>query len=159
MIQWLLRKNPALLGDVLEERASGRSRVWLWRQVAAAIARETFDDARLHPVLTLRAVATALATYFAAFAVVLFAYGFLFGYSFAAQLSSLWLNIPLEFIPALLAGWIVARTHRACVLPAVGIIILLYVLVCPACRADRQVDLRGQRARFPGGSDWGDCKI
>jgi hypothetical protein len=45
MIQWLLRNNPDLLGDILEERANGRSRVWLWRQMLIAVGRSMSTNA------------------------------------------------------------------------------------------------------------------
>lgn len=42
---WLLeklgfsRRNPALIGDLVEELHSGRSRTWYWRQTAIVIAK------------------------------------------------------------------------------------------------------------------------
>ena len=67
MIQWLLRNNPDLLGDILEERANGRSRAWLWRQMLIAVGRSMVDQGRRHPIVTLRAAALASFAYCIAF--------------------------------------------------------------------------------------------
>jgi hypothetical protein len=94
--------DPALRGDLLDERARGRSRAWYWRQVAFAIGRSIFDQARLHPVLTLRAIATMLGVYFAASVMVFFAYGYLSGYlspGLADPQSTRWFLIPLIVLP------------------------------------------------------------
>jgi hypothetical protein len=128
MIHWLLRNNPDLLGDLLEERASGRSRAWYWRQVLVAVGRSIVDEGRRHPVLTLRAVATALAVYCAALAVTLFTGGYLYGFIYRPMPESRWLLVffLLEFVPALLAGWVMARTHRDCMEIAIVILLFLY---------------------------------
>jgi hypothetical protein len=56
----------ALLGDIAEER-SRRSRLWYWSQLLAIVVVASWRDARSHPLLTLRAIATgfvALTLYF-----------------------------------------------------------------------------------------------
>jgi len=65
---WLFDRldlDSALVGDLLEERARGRSAFWYWRQVVIAmclvICRALLD----HKMLALRAVATGCATNFA----------------------------------------------------------------------------------------------
>ena len=129
MIKWFLRNNPSLLGDLLEERASGRSLAWYWRQIAVAIGRSIFEEARENPVLTLRAVATTLVVYFSASAIAFFGYGYLSGYlspAFGDPYNSHWLLIPLIFVPAAVAGWIVARTHRSCVAAAITAIVIIW---------------------------------
>jgi hypothetical protein len=80
MIKWLLRNNPSLLGDLLEERASGRSRAWYLRQIVVAVARSVFQEGRQHPILTLRAIATALLVYLAVSVVDAIGYAYLWGY-------------------------------------------------------------------------------
>jgi hypothetical protein len=154
MIQWLLRNNPDLLGDLLEERASGRSRAWLWRQVLIAVGRSIVDEARRHPVLTLRAAALALVVYCVALAIALFMFGFLFGYLYRPVLESRWLFLvfSLEFVPALLAGWVLARTHRACIEPAIVIILVLYAaLARPINAPDLSMNVIGFLAGVWGG--------
>jgi hypothetical protein len=154
MIQWLLRNNPDLLGDVLEERASGRSRAWLWRQVLIAVVRSIVDQGRRHPVLTLRAVALVLAAYSAALVITIFAYGFLSGYLYPTIPESRWpfIFFSVEFIPALLAGWALARTHRACIEPAIMIILVLYAaLARPINASDLSINVIGFLAGLWGG--------
>jgi hypothetical protein len=131
MIRWLLRDHPALLGDVLEERASGRSKAWYWRQILVAVVRSVFSEARRHPVLTLRTVATALAAYFVVSVIGFLAYGFLYGYLFPVTWdpASRWLMIPMEVAASALAGWIVARAHRACIEAAIVVLISLGLVV------------------------------
>jgi hypothetical protein len=130
MIHWLLRNHPDLLGDILEERASGRSRAWLCRQVLVAVGRSVVDQGRRHPVLTLRAAGLTSVVYCAAFAIAIFIYGFLFGLLYPwAKADGLLLLLLLEFVPALVAGWVLARTHRACIEPAIAVMIVLFAIL------------------------------
>lgn len=59
---WLLHQfrpgDTALVGDLLEEMAQGRSKGWYWRQVLRAIVGGTMKDFLARPYVTLRAVAT-----------------------------------------------------------------------------------------------------
>jgi hypothetical protein len=104
------------MGDLIEERAAGRSALWLWGQTAAAIADTVARDLRNHWLLALRAIGTGWAA------------SFLFGV--------IWTRVPwfgwwLEMRSRTLAnflfdaavvvdlliwpvtlGWIVAQTHR-----------------------------------------------
>ena len=60
LLEWVDPANDALHGDLLEEFASGRSRLWYWNQVFAA-AGVAFDYhaqlKRLAPFIFLRAKA------------------------------------------------------------------------------------------------------
>jgi hypothetical protein len=64
---WLLRtfgsgaSIDALIGDLVEE-ARGRSAWWVWGQALTAIVVTAAAEIRVHPVLTLRAVGTGLAS-------------------------------------------------------------------------------------------------
>ena len=80
MIKWLFRNNPSLLGDLLEERASGRSRAWYLRQIVVAVARSVFQEGRQHPILTLRAIATAAVAYMLTAVAVSIGEGYTYGY-------------------------------------------------------------------------------
>ena len=56
---WLLRRfgvDESVHGDLAEERAAGRSFVWLARQTAGAIAAQVARDLWRHPVLAMRAI-------------------------------------------------------------------------------------------------------
>jgi len=52
--------DEALIGDLAEQRAAGRSRAWFWRQVIAAVARRLVSDVIAHPFRTMFAVAIGL---------------------------------------------------------------------------------------------------
>jgi hypothetical protein len=61
----LLRFGPqddALVGDLVEEYRSGRSRAWYWRQVLAAVALGAGRQVRAEPVRALRTLVTGWAT-------------------------------------------------------------------------------------------------
>jgi len=53
--------HDVLLGDLHEEYQNGRSRVWYWFQIAAAIAASSWKDIRKHKLAALGAGALALA--------------------------------------------------------------------------------------------------
>jgi len=154
MIHWLLRNNPDLLGDLLEERASGRSRAWYWRQVLVAVGHSIVDEARRHPALTLRAAALASIVYCLVLAIALFTYGILFSFLYPpmGESSGLFIFFSLEFVPGLLAGWTLARTHRACIEPAIVIILVLYALLAgPFHASDTATNVIGFLAGVWGG--------
>src|SRR5262245_61338103 len=118
----------ALLGDIAEE-APRRSRIWYWSQLVAVVIVASWHDARSHPWLALRAVATGLATstlYFGAVqvigrAVMVLSNG---GYYIAGH----WLTLPAKPLPSppfdvitvltiialgfTLSGWAIVRFHR-----------------------------------------------
>jgi hypothetical protein len=65
---WLLHQfdvDPALTGDLIEERRAGRSSAWFGRQVVKALMSVVFDDLRHHKVLALRAVVMGWVLYVA----------------------------------------------------------------------------------------------
>jgi hypothetical protein len=53
--------DPALAGDLLEERAIGRSTAWYWRQVVSAICIRIGSTVYHHKLLAVRAVITGCA--------------------------------------------------------------------------------------------------
>jgi len=117
---WLLEafdvthNNPALIGDLTEECSGGRSSVWLWRQVVAAIAYG-------HKLLTIRAVVVGeAAVWLSSWALirVLSSLVFrLFPHSWFNWIGWIVFPVPLGSIGAsigavMFAGWIVGRFHR-----------------------------------------------
>jgi hypothetical protein len=125
LAMWLLRKfgvpkrNESLLGDLVEERAAGRSIFWLYGQTVAAIVDTILRDLRDHWVLALRAIAVG----WGASAVIFVILGEVpypqwwknpdphvrdqWAYIF------LGLGMFVLFIWPTILGWIVARTHRS----------------------------------------------
>ena len=137
---WILRhfgsspNNAALIGDLNERFQRGRTVVWYWRQVAAAIVVSFFQEVWSHKLLIASAV--------------------LYGWSFWFYVSrfSFYLNLELfyaavgrdwgETIPRLavqlselllwgvLSGWLVARldrrNHKAMVLAYAGFFAAIY---------------------------------
>jgi hypothetical protein len=74
---WLLEhlqsspSNDSLAGDLFEEYGHGRSRLWYWKQVLAAIVVSACREIAAHPVLALRAIVVGWAVwYFYAVAVI-----------------------------------------------------------------------------------------
>jgi len=121
---WLLERlglDVALTGDLLEERARGRSAIWYWRQVLVAIWVGISVAIREHKVLALRAVATGFAIESL----------FIFLWNRAPELPMLFsiawwmIQFSVTLLTQVATGWVVARTHRAHQIPMV-----LVFLVC-----------------------------
>jgi hypothetical protein len=125
IVIWLLELlglDAALTGDLLEERARGRSAIWYWRQVLVAIWVGIWVAIREHKVLALRAVATGFAIEFL----------FIFLWNRAPELQlprfsiAAWMiQFSVTLLTQVATGWVVARTHRAHQIPMV-----LVFLVC-----------------------------
>jgi hypothetical protein len=60
LLQRLGPHNEPLVGDLLEERANGRSRTWYWRQVLIAVISGAMTSLQRDKWLALRAVALAI---------------------------------------------------------------------------------------------------
>src|SRR5262245_45730062 len=52
--------HDVLLGDLCEELQRGRSLVWYWAQILAAIVMGSSKGLRSHPIVAARAVVTGL---------------------------------------------------------------------------------------------------
>lgn len=121
---WLLNhfdcgpRNDALIGDLLEEYARGRSRAWYWRQVLAAIAVNFGRALYEHPVLALRALAIAWTMFLLTRRIPTL--GLLVRllrpaghpFSFTLLMVAWFVGVVLSDAVLLAIGWIVARLHR-----------------------------------------------
>ncbi len=134
LIHWLLRDNPSLIGDLLEERSAGRSRAWFIRQLIVAVARSMATSARHNPVLIARAIVFAACCYLLLASLTAVAEGYVYGYFFSPDTwsrapGSFRLAIPIVLIPSVFTGWVVVRTHRACAQAAIAAVILFWAAV------------------------------
>jgi hypothetical protein len=131
---WLfehLGLDGALAGDLLEECARGRSAIWYWKQILAAIWIGIWGEIFGHKAFALRAIAAGCAVN----AVWLFLWSkFLrFGLpvspphtkQFLIQSAACLLIILLT---QTVTGWIVARTHRAHAIPMVVVFVTWLVV-------------------------------
>ena len=126
---WLLERlglDSALVGDLSEECARGRSTVWYWRQILASIWSGLWSTIFHHKLFALRAVATGCAVN----ALWLFLWvRFLHirlswtpGISFDSIASLI-----LILFTQVITGWVVARTHREHAIPVVFLFVLWLV--------------------------------
>jgi hypothetical protein len=97
------------MGDLVEERGSGRSAMWFWRETVAAIADSVTRDLREHWLLAVRAIIAGWALHLTwAFVMnVLLGGGQQLWRMHISFFVLTWLVLPVT------VGWGVARTHRA----------------------------------------------
>jgi hypothetical protein len=101
--------NDSLIGDLMEEYERGRSRVWYWRQVLAALSLNFRGEFYSHPLLVARAAATVWSVWY------------LYAFVFSSSLHRLLIPSPpatgfMWMVGGCTVwagiGWIVARLHR-----------------------------------------------
>ena len=118
---WLLRHfgsarmNDPLMGDLMEERQSGRSWLWFWKQVLVAVLAGLSRDIWNHKLLAFRAIAVGW-LFWAVWFGLEFLAAFLLGIRWPHGLVG-WI---LGFV---VSGWVVARLHR----PYHGAMALVYM--------------------------------
>jgi hypothetical protein len=120
--------HDVLLGDLNEEYQRGRSRVWYFAQIAAAIVVGSWKDLHAHPIVAARAVAIGLVaevllvTALPVVLDVLTGAGFMWGgrwiglpwywhWPYALSLDTVMMTIWIA--GHLLMGWLIVRLHRA----------------------------------------------
>jgi hypothetical protein len=119
--------NPALIGDLAQECSAGRSSVWLWRQVLAAIAFAVGSEIYGHRLLTVRSLIMGeAAVWLSSWAIytALAIYGALHGHSRAMLLIPVYtpwqlfywagraFMLPGSMLVFVFGGWVVGRFHR-----------------------------------------------
>ncbi len=124
---WLLEAfnvtddNPALIGDLTEEVSGGRSSVWLWRQVLAAIVFAVAKDISNNKLLTIRALIVGqLGVWLSLWVLAKILYSHLWTFFWFTVFShERWFHwngwvlfLPQYLIAFVCGGWIVARFQR-----------------------------------------------
>jgi len=118
----LLGVDPALAGDLLEERARGRSAIWYWRQVLIAACIGVWRTIFHHKLLALRALATGCAAN--GIWLLLWSKLLPIGLATPPQVSfDSIASLLLIFATQIATGWIIAKTHRAHSVPMVLVFI------------------------------------
>ena len=119
---WLFDRldlDRALVGDLLEERARGRSALWYWRQVVIAICLAIWRDLLDHKLLALRAIATGCAINYALMFLLERFLPHLARLGPTASAKAWIVGLSLILLIQSLTGWVVARTHRAQAVPMI----------------------------------------
>jgi hypothetical protein len=119
----LMRLGPhdeSFIGDLVEEYASGRSRLWFWRQVMTAVLLTSARQVGAHPVRALVAVATGWATLLLVFFVLgdrtaEALSGWLWNWDRqTAYATQLWWPFQITAVLVSYAGFAVVRLNRSC---------------------------------------------
>ena len=119
--------DSALLGDLLEERARGRSAVWYWRQLLTAILIGLWRSIAGHKLLALRAIATGCAVN----GVWFFLWSNFLHIGLPLRPAMTWESsacLLLILLVHVMTGWAVARTHRTQAVPMVLVFALWLLL-------------------------------
>jgi hypothetical protein len=100
------RTSEALLGDLIEQYAAGRSRLWYWRQVLQALAISAGQEVRRRKLQSISAIIVGCVTalplcYFSTSLAARFVWGY----------KAYLVFLPLTFFSAAASGWIVRRSH------------------------------------------------
>ena len=123
------RDHDALLGDLNEEFQRGRSVLWYWAQILAAIVVGSLKDLRTHPIVAARAVVTGLIAQMllvialSALPSVLTGAGFMWGGNWIGLPSPAYWHWPYApsldmvmlaawFAGHVTIGWLIVRLHR-----------------------------------------------
>jgi hypothetical protein len=129
---WIFERlglDVALAGDLLEERARGRSAIWYWRQVLIAIWIDIWVAIRDHKVLAVRAVAMGVAiNYLFNFLWWRYLYPLLSPMLSMVTVEGWGIQMVMMLLMQAAVGWVVARTHRAYQVPFVFLFLICDVL-------------------------------
>jgi hypothetical protein len=123
---WLLESggfDAALAGDLIEERARGRSITWYWRQLLMAAWIGNCNAIRHHKVLAVRAVATGCAVEW----VLVFIWNHWVPDLPVFSMLQWTVQIAAALLTQVLVGWVIARTHRAQPLPMVLLFLFCFL--------------------------------
>jgi hypothetical protein len=118
------RTSEALLGDLIEQYAGGRSRAWYWRQVILALVISAGREVRTRKLQTVSAVVVGYVT-----GASLFYFTTSLAARFVRGYTAYLVFLPLAFVSAAASGWILRRSHpRAMVLIFSGFCVVASVV-------------------------------
>jgi hypothetical protein len=100
------RSSEALLGDLIEQYAGGRSRAWYWRQVLLALAISAGREVRTRKLQAVSAIILGCVT-----ALPLCYFSTSLAARFVVGYKTYLVFLPLAFFSAAVSGWIVRRSH------------------------------------------------
>jgi hypothetical protein len=127
---WLLEKLGGgsrfepLIGDLVEQFASGRSRFWLWRQATGALAHHILEVLRTHALSFISAVLAGCALNWLWQFACSFAFQSVYvnlaavkqhpwTFGAFARLAGMQANMAAEYALCFTSAWLVTRLHRA----------------------------------------------
>jgi hypothetical protein len=106
------RTTEALLGDLIEQYAAGRSRAWYWRQVILALVISAGREVRTRTVQSVSAVVVGYVT-----GASLFYFTTKLAARFVGGYTAYLVFLPLAFVSAAASGWILRRSHPRAMVP------------------------------------------
>jgi hypothetical protein len=130
-VVWLFERldlDGALIGDLEEECARGRSTIWYWKQVLIAIWRGIWGAILDNKLLALRAVATGCAINYVIWFLYLRFLQPLVPLGPTVSIRAWITNLSFILLTQPGTGWVVARTHRAHPVPMVSVFAIWLVL-------------------------------
>lgn len=102
-----LERRDALVGDLIEQYRNGRSDRWYWHQTLTAIATSTWFEMRRSAALTIRVIVFGYVVSEA----LMYSTGALIMRFMPDNTALLVALLPACFLCAVVAGWIIERTH------------------------------------------------
>ena len=118
------RTSEALLGDLIEQYAADRSRIWYWNQVILALVISAGREVRTSK---LKAVSAILVGYLTGASLCYFTTSL--ASRFVGGYTAYFVFLPLAFFSAAVSGWIVRRSYpRAMVLIWAGFCVVASVV-------------------------------
>jgi MFS family permease len=100
------RTSVGLIGDLIEQRRNGRSRIWYWQQTIIALLTSAYRAVREHKVQTVSAIVIGYAC-----GASLFYFSTAGAARFVDGYKAYLVFLPLGFLSAAISGWILSRTH------------------------------------------------
>ena len=133
-------RRDSLVGDLVEQFDTGKSTVWFWRQVLAAIVTSAAADRASHKLLAARALIVGATLYYVLAIPVIWIAPFAqtwIGNTFFLDIGpgawrAFWINQfsvePVIYLACFITGWLGVRLHRTHGV-AIGILLAAFIFV------------------------------